>query len=144
MTQSTLAILRRVKDLNIPVVWLQPGTIDESVLAFMKEAELEDRCIFRHFSGLPISRTPPGCEHRFGIEEILSQFLARVSKTVVASTFLSDVGENGISQELEPQLMKKCSIFGAQPHFAVVGATNNTEKFGAKVSYKLLQQNRWL
>lgn len=35
---ATLAVLREAKDLGIPAVWLQPGTFNDEVVGFLKEA----------------------------------------------------------------------------------------------------------
>lgn len=44
--KETLKILKAAKDLQIPMIWLQPGTVDELVLQFMQDNDLEDKCIY--------------------------------------------------------------------------------------------------
>lgn len=35
---ATLAVLREAKGLGVPAVWLQPGTFNDEVVGFLKEA----------------------------------------------------------------------------------------------------------
>ncbi|KAF9512828.1 hypothetical protein BS47DRAFT_1344933 [Hydnum rufescens UP504] len=41
----TLGVLRDVKDLDIPAVWIQPGAEDDAVKSYIDEAGLADRVV---------------------------------------------------------------------------------------------------
>ncbi|KAF8598393.1 NAD-P-binding protein [Ceratobasidium sp. AG-I] len=41
----TLGVLQEGKKLGVPAFWLQPGTDDEAVRAYVKEAGLQDRVV---------------------------------------------------------------------------------------------------
>ena len=44
--QVTLGLLQQAKQLNIPVLWLQPGAEDDSVKSFIHANGLEDKVIY--------------------------------------------------------------------------------------------------
>ncbi|PAV18466.1 NAD P-binding protein [Pyrrhoderma noxium] len=57
-TAVTLGILESAKELNIPVVWLQPGAEDEDVRKYINDAGLSERvilggpCLWRDGDGI--------------------------------------------------------------------------------------------
>jgi len=42
----TLEVLKAAKELNVPAVWCQPGTTDETCETFIKEKEMSEKVIF--------------------------------------------------------------------------------------------------
>ena len=44
-TQVTLGVLEAAKELNVPAVWCQPGTTDDTCEAYIKKNEMSDKVI---------------------------------------------------------------------------------------------------
>ncbi|KAI5889076.1 NAD(P)-binding protein [Schizophyllum commune H4-8] len=42
----TLKLLQQAKELNVPALWLQPGTFDNDVTSFIETSGLKDRVIY--------------------------------------------------------------------------------------------------
>ncbi|KAH9948624.1 NAD-P-binding protein [Amylocystis lapponica] len=42
----TLGVLEQAKAASTPALWLQPGTVDDTVIAYIKENALEDKVIY--------------------------------------------------------------------------------------------------
>lgn len=45
-SKVTLSIVEQAKALDIPVLWLQPGAEDDTVIKYIKENDLSDRVIY--------------------------------------------------------------------------------------------------
>lgn len=46
LSQVTLSILKQAKGLNVPAIWLQPGSEDELVIKYITENSLSDRVLY--------------------------------------------------------------------------------------------------
>jgi predicted CoA-binding protein len=46
VSQITLEVLKKAKDLSVPSIWLQPGAEDANVVQFIKDNGLENRVIY--------------------------------------------------------------------------------------------------
>ena len=44
--QITLGLLEQAKAASTPALWLQPGTFDDAVVAYIKDNGLEDKVIY--------------------------------------------------------------------------------------------------
>ena len=43
--QVTLGVLKAAKELNVPAVWCQPGTVDDECEAYIKDNDMSERVI---------------------------------------------------------------------------------------------------